>query len=174
MSRVQAVPERFRPVLSNLIDMIAGGDTAAMRASPAIRVGSGDPLLWVRDYPGEVISLPAEGWDLADGVQVAGQPDLWSVTIPLWTDAEAAATCRWMRRLRTVPKVLSWKSGTSTSCESRSCRGHAHLARQVRQPARSVQAAWGLVGSHFGSRRGAEAMPVTASSTKTPVQDVWA
>jgi hypothetical protein len=88
MSRVQAVPERFRPMLSNLIDMIAGGDTAAMRASPAIRVGSGDPLLWSGIIPARSSPLPAEGWDLVDAVQVARQPDLWSVTIPLWTDAE--------------------------------------------------------------------------------------
>jgi hypothetical protein len=143
MSRVQAVSERFRQVLSNLIDMIAGGDTAAMRASPAIRVGSGDPLLWVRDYPGEVISLPAEGWDLADVVQVAGQPNLWSVTIPLWADAQSRSDLSLDATVKDVPKVLPWKSETSTSCESRSCRSHAHLARQVRQPARPVQAAWG-------------------------------
>src|ERR1039457_4430561 len=66
MSETQAVPQRFRPVLSALIDMIAEGDVAAMRADPAIRVGVSDPLLWVRDYPGAVTSLPPQGWDLAD------------------------------------------------------------------------------------------------------------
>jgi|SRR5450755_2648822 hypothetical protein len=44
MSETQAVPQRFRPVLSALIDMIAEGDVAAMRADPAIRVGVSDPL----------------------------------------------------------------------------------------------------------------------------------
>ena len=48
MSGSQAVPERFRPVLSALPDMVADGDVAAMRAHPAIRVGAGDPLLRVR------------------------------------------------------------------------------------------------------------------------------
>ena len=84
----QTVPERFRPVLSALIDMIADGDVAAMRADPAIRVGFSDPLLWVRVYPGAVTSLPPEGRDLADAVRVGGQPELWSVIIPLWTEAE--------------------------------------------------------------------------------------
>jgi hypothetical protein len=88
VSGTPAVPERFRPLLSALIDMIADGDVAAMRADPAIRVGTGDPLLRARDYPGAVISLPAEGWDLSDAVQVGGQPELWSVIIPLWTRAE--------------------------------------------------------------------------------------
>lgn len=87
-SGTQAVPERFRPSLSALIDMIAEDDVAAVRADPAIRVGTGDPLPWARDYPGAVISLPAEGWDLSDAVQVGGQPGLWSVIIPLWTQTE--------------------------------------------------------------------------------------
>jgi hypothetical protein len=88
LSGTQAVPERFRPVLSALIDMIADGDVAAIRADPAIRVGAGDPLLWVRDYPGVVTALPPQGWDLADAVGVDGHPDLWSVVIPLWTEAK--------------------------------------------------------------------------------------
>jgi hypothetical protein len=75
-------------LLSALIGMIAAGDVAAMRADPAIRVGAGDPLLWARDYPGAVIPLPADGWDLSDAVQIGGQPGLWSVIIPLWTQAE--------------------------------------------------------------------------------------
>jgi hypothetical protein len=83
-----AVPELFRPLLATLIGMIAEDDVAAMRADPAIRVGAGDPLLWARDYPGAVIPLPAEGWDLSDAVQVGGQPGLWSVIISLWTQAE--------------------------------------------------------------------------------------
>jgi hypothetical protein len=40
MSGTQAVPERFRPLLSALIEMIADGDVAAMRADPAIRVSA--------------------------------------------------------------------------------------------------------------------------------------
>jgi hypothetical protein len=59
-----------------------------MRADPAIRVGVGEPLMLVRDYPGAVTSLPPQGWDLADAVRVGGQPGLWSVIIPLWTEAE--------------------------------------------------------------------------------------
>ena len=82
------MPERFRSVLSALIDLLADGDVAAMRAYPAIRVGARDPLLWVREYPGAVTSLPPQGWDLADAVRVSGRPDLWSVVIPLWTEAE--------------------------------------------------------------------------------------
>ena len=88
MSGTQAVPERFRPLLSALIHMIADGDVAAMRADPAILVGAGDPLLWVRDYPGVVTALPPQGWDLADAVPADGRPDLWSVVIPLWPEAE--------------------------------------------------------------------------------------
>ena len=82
----QAVPERFRPALSSLINMIANGDVAAMRNSPMIRAGQGDPLLWARDYPGTVVPLPPEGWNLADAIQVSGHPDRLSVVIPLWTD----------------------------------------------------------------------------------------
>ena len=88
VSGSQAVPERFRPVLSALIDMIAEGDVAAMWAHPAIRVGGGDPLLWVRDYPAAVTSLPPQGWDVADAMPVDGQPELWLAIIPLWTEAE--------------------------------------------------------------------------------------
>jgi hypothetical protein len=78
-------------VLSKLIDMIADGDVAAMRADPAIRVGTGDPLLWARSYPGAVISLPAEGWDLSEAAPVGGQSELWWVTIPLWTRTEGGS-----------------------------------------------------------------------------------
>jgi hypothetical protein len=81
MPGTQAVPERFHPILSALIDMIADGDVAAIRADPAIRVGAGDPLLWVRDYPDIVTALPPQGWDLADAVRIDGHPDLWSVVI---------------------------------------------------------------------------------------------
>jgi hypothetical protein len=69
MPEAQAVPERRRPVLSGVIRMIADGDVAAMRTGRAIRVREADPLLWVRNYPGAVIPLPPEGWDLADAVQ---------------------------------------------------------------------------------------------------------
>ncbi len=74
VSGARAVPDRFRPVLSALIAMIADGDVAAMRADPAIRVGAADPLPWARYYLGPVISLPPEGWDLADAVRVGGHP----------------------------------------------------------------------------------------------------
>jgi hypothetical protein len=87
----QAVPERFRSVLAALIEMVSAGDVAAMRASPVILVGDGDPLLWVRDYPGAVVPLPAEGWALADAIQVSGHPGLWSVVIPLWTATEGTS-----------------------------------------------------------------------------------
>jgi|HubBroStandDraft_1064217.scaffolds.fasta_scaffold1175769_1 hypothetical protein len=88
MSESRPVPERFRPALQALIRMIAHGDAAAIRASPQIRVGEGDSLLWVRDYPDTVIPLPAEGWELADAIQVSGHPELWSVVVPLWTKAQ--------------------------------------------------------------------------------------
>jgi hypothetical protein len=84
----EVVPERFRPVLAALIEMIAADDVAAMRASPVIRAGDSDPLLWARDYPGAVMPLPAEGWELADAIQVSGHPGRWLVVIPLWTAAE--------------------------------------------------------------------------------------
>ncbi len=88
MSGTKALPERFRPILSALSDMIADGDVAAMRADPAIRVGADDPLFWVRDYPDLVTALPPQGRDLADAVRIDEHPDLWSVVIPLWTEAE--------------------------------------------------------------------------------------
>ena len=57
-------------------------DAAALRTT-AIRAGNGDPRLWASDYPGTIIPLPAEEWDLPDAIQVSGHPELWSVTIAL-------------------------------------------------------------------------------------------
>jgi hypothetical protein len=84
----QAVPERFRPVLAALIEMIAADDVAAVQASPVIQARDSDPLLWARDYPGAVMPLPPEGWEPAGAFQVSGQPRQWLVVIPLWTAAE--------------------------------------------------------------------------------------
>ena len=88
VSERQAVPERFRPAVHALICMIADGDVAGICASPWIRVSEGDPLLWTRDYPGTLVPLPEEGWDLADTIQISEHPKLWSIVIPLWTDIE--------------------------------------------------------------------------------------
>lgn len=88
VSQVSAVPERFRPLLAALIDMIAAGDLAAIRADPRIRIRGSDPLLWARDYPGTVTALPSEGWHVADAIQLHADPAKWSVVVPLWTDRE--------------------------------------------------------------------------------------
>lgn len=88
MSTAGAVPERFRPALIAAIDMIAAGDAAAMRADPKIRIHGDDPLLWVRDHPGTLTTLPPEGWDIADAIQLQADPDTCSAVIPLWTGQE--------------------------------------------------------------------------------------
>ena len=59
-----------------------------MRADPKIRIRGDDPLLWVRNYPGNLTTLPPEGWDLADAIQLQADPGTWSVVIPLWTSQE--------------------------------------------------------------------------------------
>ena len=73
MLEPEAVPERFRSVLSAAVGMIADGDVAALHADPGIRVGESDPLARVQAYPGSVIRLPPEAWRAADAMR-SGKP----------------------------------------------------------------------------------------------------
>ena len=85
-----------------------------------------------------------------------------------WADAEQMPY-RPRRRVRcTLPSRATGKPYLRPVIET----SVINMARSSSVVQRSVQAACGWFGSHFGSRQGAEAMSVTDSSTKTPAQDV--
>ncbi|HEY8839908.1 MAG TPA: hypothetical protein VIO80_04540 [Candidatus Dormibacteraeota bacterium] len=47
---------------------------------------SGEELsYWVRQYPGRLVPLPPDAWELSDYGRVDDEADTWWVVVPLWT-----------------------------------------------------------------------------------------
>jgi hypothetical protein len=83
------VPERFRPLLSRVVDLVAAGDVDGLRRDPQITLADpDDPLYWVRDYPATVVSLPEEAWRFAGAFTAGGDGCPWYVHLDLWTAEE--------------------------------------------------------------------------------------
>jgi hypothetical protein len=43
---------------------------------------------WVREYPGSLVPLPPEAWDVSEHGRVEVEPETWWVMVPLWTAEE--------------------------------------------------------------------------------------
>ena len=43
---------------------------------------------WARHYPGRLVPLPPEAWEVSDYGRVDVEPDTWWVVVPLWTVEE--------------------------------------------------------------------------------------
>ncbi|QNE17818.1 hypothetical protein F1D05_07740 [Kribbella qitaiheensis] len=83
------VPERFRPLLAHVIDLVAAGDLDGLRRDPRIALSDpDDPLYWVREYPGTVVKLPEEAWEFAEVIIARDDGVTWSVAVDLWTAEE--------------------------------------------------------------------------------------
>jgi hypothetical protein len=103
------VPDRFRPVLEDIVRRLAAGDYdgVARDHSPYVDQEGFDLGMWARDYPDPFVPLPPEAWDVASAGPVDDQEGVWWVDEDLWssegrTDMTLSAT---VRDTSTGPKV---------------------------------------------------------------------
>ena len=84
-----AVPERWRPVLDEVVHRLAIGDYAGLVADGLVSF-TDDPAdtsigRWIEEYPAKLVDLPAEAWDYSEhGASVDAQGSWW-VIVDLWT-----------------------------------------------------------------------------------------
>ena len=84
------VPERWRPLLAEIIHRLVIGDYAGLARDGSVSY-TDDPSddsigMWIEDYPWRMVDLPEEAWAFSDHFQVG--PNSWSVVVSLWTAEE--------------------------------------------------------------------------------------
>jgi hypothetical protein len=88
---MDAVPERFRGVLGDVVRRVAEGDYVGLKRDGIDPYPDADLSLWIREY-GErgatVVRLPEEAWEHAEAYPADGVPGTWSVVVDLWTAEE--------------------------------------------------------------------------------------
>ena len=101
------VPERFRALLSRLVDLVAAYDIEGLRRDSQIILANPiDPLYWVRDYPATVVSLPEDAWQFADAYTVCNDASTWYVRLDLWTAEEGRSDLSLEAEVRETPEGL--------------------------------------------------------------------
>jgi hypothetical protein len=87
----EAVPDRFRPSISAVVDRLAAKDYEGLKRDGTDPYPDADLSMWIRDYGGSgatIVSLPDEAWDVATALELADQPGTWHVVVDLWTEEE--------------------------------------------------------------------------------------
>ena len=88
---VVAVPARFRPALSEVVERLAALDYQGLKRDGIDPFPDSDLSLWIRNY-GEagatIVPLPGEAWAEANAGQVDSRPGQWWVVLRLWTREE--------------------------------------------------------------------------------------
>ncbi|WP_212829861.1 hypothetical protein [Catellatospora sp. TT07R-123] len=81
------VPERFRPLLEDIVRRIAVGDYEGV--SRDFSPYAGDPRhdlgLWARQYPARLVPLPAAAWEEIECMHFEERSE-WEVWVDLWSD----------------------------------------------------------------------------------------
>ena len=102
------VPERFREVLSTVVDRIAAGDFEGLKRDGIDQRPDADLSLWIRGY-GEtgatILPLPNEAWAHAQAWQ-NDEAGVWSVVIDLWTAEEGRSDLSLEATLIEAPSEL--------------------------------------------------------------------
>ena len=88
---MDAVPERFRRVIADVVGRIADGDYAGLTRDGIDPHPDADLSLWIREYGDRgatIVRLPEEAWDYAEASPADGVPGTWFVVVDLWTAEE--------------------------------------------------------------------------------------
>jgi hypothetical protein len=83
------VPERFRPVLSGIVERIAAGDYAGLARD--FTPYHGDPNhdlgIWARRHRVTFVPLPEQAWEYAEAFPLDDGTG-WAVDVFLWSEEE--------------------------------------------------------------------------------------
>ena len=85
---MDAVPQRFRPVIEDVVCRVAAGDYAGLKRDGIDSYPDGDLSLWIREYGdggATLVPLPDEAWDSAQASPADHEPGTWFVVVDLWT-----------------------------------------------------------------------------------------
>lgn len=88
---IVAVPARFRPALSDVVERLAALDYQGLKRDGIDPLPDSDLSWWIRNYGdagATIVPLPGEAWAEADAGPVDARPGHWWVVLPLWTREE--------------------------------------------------------------------------------------
>ena len=85
------VPERWRPLLRDLVRRLVIGDYAGLARDGFVAYvqGPDDDSIgtWIEDYPWKLVDLPEEAWEYSDHLLLS-QADTWYASVDMWTAEE--------------------------------------------------------------------------------------
>lgn len=85
----EPIPERFRPLLADIVRRLAVGDFDGVERDGYVRHPSTDFGLYVRDYPAKLTDLPEAAWHPKyASVQALDDGSGWTFLLDLWTVEE--------------------------------------------------------------------------------------
>ena len=80
----EAVPERFRAIVRDAVELARDGRPEALRSDSRIQFEGDDPLMWLREDEVELVPLPEEAWATSQAGAMEGAPGRWWVVVDLW------------------------------------------------------------------------------------------
>lgn len=107
------VPERWRPLLADIVHRLVVGDYAGLAADGLVSY-TDDPSdatigRWIEDYPAKLVELPPEAWRYSEYGRRIGAPQSWWVIVDLWTAEEG--------RSDLSMEATIWDDGTSVTAK---------------------------------------------------------
>lgn len=86
---IDALPVEIRSALHHLVALVVGGQYEEVRSNGWLGRLTVDELAEaVKEYPGELVPLPRDGWEAANVITLDSSENAWVVEIPMWTDRE--------------------------------------------------------------------------------------
>jgi hypothetical protein len=83
------LPTAARTRIEEIVRRLAAGEVDGLR-SEGVKGLEGDPLMWVREYPAELVPLPADVWAHPETGSLAYYDGSgWAVVVPMWTTSES-------------------------------------------------------------------------------------
>jgi hypothetical protein len=83
------LPRSAQARIEEIVRRLAAGEVDALR-SEGVKGLEGDPLLWVREYPAELVPLSADVWTHPEADSFAFDDGSgWAVVLPMWTTTES-------------------------------------------------------------------------------------
>lgn len=87
MGEVDAVPQRFRPAVEEVVRRLAAGDYEGVAADhcPDFWRPGFDLGMWARQYEHEgFVPLPPEAWRVGMAREIGRNSGVWAVSVPIW------------------------------------------------------------------------------------------